>query len=117
MLTLHLTPIFKARGIEKPYAFLVKAGFSPHIANNLSQNKSIVLNLNHLEKLCRIFCCEPNDLFLWEQDKKYPVGDNHPLQKLSMQETVKRSAQEILANMPLQQLKELTKSLDTKTRL
>ena len=62
MLSLNLIPIFKARAIEKPYSFLVKAGLSPHSATNILNNKTHVFRLDHIELLCRVLICEPNDL-------------------------------------------------------
>lgn len=86
MLTLNLRPIFKARGIEKPYTFLVKAGLSPHSANYILNGKPKVLRLNHIELLCDLLSCEPNDLLMWTPniDKAYPA--NYPLKNL--QQTV-----------------------------
>jgi DNA-binding Xre family transcriptional regulator len=69
MLSLNLIPIFKARAIEKPYSFLVKAGLSPHSATNILNNKTHVFRLDHIELLCRVLVCEPNDLLVWNPDK------------------------------------------------
>lgn len=82
MLRLNLTGIFKARGITRPYSFLIKAGFTHNVATRLAHNKSGSLQLNFIETLCLILNCEPNDLFYWEPDAKVAVGENHSLNKL-----------------------------------
>lgn len=51
MLSLNLNQIFKARGIERPYTFLVKAGFTPHSANALLNSKTKTFRLDHIENI------------------------------------------------------------------
>lgn len=110
MLTLNLTPIFKARGILKPYTFLVKAGLSPHSANSIINSKTRVFRLDHIELFCNIFTCEPNDLLVWIPDKGQQYAENNPLLKLK-QDDINQNLQETLASMPFKQLKEITKSI------
>lgn len=108
MLSLNLAPIFKERGIEKPYSFLIKAGFSPHTAIRLSGNKASMLSVAHIATLCIILVCEPNDLFQWTPDDKHPLNEDHPLTKLERQETGK-NLREIISTMSLKQLQEMAK--------
>jgi len=70
------------RGIEKPYTFLVKAGLSPNTATSILNHNTRSFRLDHIELLCDVLVCEPNDLLAWtpEDDKIYP--DNYPLVKL-----------------------------------
>lgn len=82
MLKLDLTSIFKARNIAKPYSYLVKAGFSPNIASRLANNHVDSMQFRHIELLCFILNCEPNDLFSWTPDTKVTVSENHSLNKL-----------------------------------
>src|SRR5882757_1637380 len=105
MLSFNLTPIFKIRGITRPFNFLVKAGLSRHTATRLVNNQPSVLRLDHVEFLCRILICEPNDLLLWipEKDQQYAAG--HPLFKLR-EPMPGNNWQEIFAAMPLKQLTE-----------
>ena len=108
MLTLNLTPIFKARGIQRPFSFLVKAGISPHVANNIIQSSTRVFRLDHIELLCNILVCEPNDLLAWAPDKTKIYLADHPLNKLKAQ-PVDDSWQQTLAAMPFKKLKEVIK--------
>lgn len=116
MLSFNLNPIFKARGIEKPYSFLVKAGLSPHTAYSLLKKETRIFRLDHVEFLCRVLNCEPHDLLMWhpEQDVEYPA--NYPLKFLKPQEDLSDTLKSTLSNLPFKELKKVTKSfLDTQS--
>ncbi|MFA6925287.1 MAG: helix-turn-helix transcriptional regulator [Bacteroidales bacterium] len=110
MLILNLTPIFKMRGIEKPYTFLVKAGLSPHSATSILNNNIRSFRLDHIELLCDILVCEPNDLLEWKPDKGKKYSDNNPLLKLKQQPTDNKW-QETFSTMSFKELKEVTKTI------
>jgi hypothetical protein len=110
MLSLHLAPIFKARGITKPYSFLVKAGFTPFTATNIINYNSRVFRLDHIEMLCNILVCEPNDLLLFTPDKGRQYAPNNPLLKLAGDES-NSNWPNTLATMPFKELKEATKNI------
>ena len=110
MLTLDLTNIFNAKGIDKPFPFLTKAGFSYHTTHNLLNSKSRIFRLDHIEKLCEVLICEPNDLLSWTPDKNKIMADQHPLHKLKKDKTVK-NLKETLANLSYKEIEELTKRL------
>lgn len=118
MLSLHLRPIFSAKGIEKPYSFLVKNGFTSHAANNLLNSKTRVFRLDHIELLCEVLLCEPNDLLAWKPDSSKIIAPNNPLHKLIVNEENKTDLKNTLFTLPYQQLKEisnkLTKEIDHK---
>jgi DNA-binding Xre family transcriptional regulator len=111
MLTLNISPIFRARGIERPYTFLVKAGFTPHSANVLLNSKTKVFRLDHIEKLCVILKCEPNDLLAWYPDKNEIIADDHPLTMLKHGESPTIDLKKTLLNMPYSELKSLSSKL------
>ena len=111
MLSLNLSPIFKARGIERPFTYLVKAGMSPHSANTVLNSSSKSFRLDHIELLCRTLVCEPNDLLLWTPDKNMHYANDHPLHKLEQQETTSEM-KETFATIPYKQLKEITKQIN-----
>jgi len=113
MLSLNLTPIFKARGIEKPYTFLVKAGFSHYTASTIINSKPKALRLGHIELLCTALLCEPNDLFLWTPDKNKVYAENFPLLKFKTSGSA-NNWKETLAHMPFNELKEATKHITDK---
>ena len=114
MLTLNLTPIFKARGIDKPYSFLVKAGLTAHSATNILNSQTRIFRLDHVELLCKVLVCEPNDLLLWTPNSGEKFEPNFPLSKLIQVETGLNNWKETLATMPFKELKEVTKAIITK---
>lgn len=111
MLQLNLKPIFKARGIDRAYTFMVKAGLTPHSANMILNSKSKVFKLEHIELLCKSLNCEPNDLLLWTPDKNSPVAENHPLHNLSNKAGSASDSISTLRDLPYKQLKEITQKL------
>lgn len=113
MLTLNLTPIFKARGIEKPYTFLVKSGFTSHSANQIINSKTRVFRLDHIELLCEVLNCEPNDLLLWKPEKDKVYSENNPLKKLQSDEATENII-ETLSKLTYKELIEKSKDLNNK---
>lgn len=111
MLSYNLHPIFSARGIEKPFSFLVKSGFTPHSAHNILNNKTHTLRLDHVELLCEILFCEPNDLLLWTPSKNKIIHENNPLNKLRNNGESKPNLKTVLDALPYNKLKELSNQL------
>ncbi len=109
MLRLNLQPIFNARGIDKPYTFLVKAGFAPHSATVILNSNLREIKLNYIEVLCESLNCEPNDLFLWVPDKGKMMNDKHPLYNLRNQSSDEDTF--TMRDLPYKQLKELSSKL------
>jgi DNA-binding Xre family transcriptional regulator len=106
MLTIHLDPIFKARGIDNPYYFLTQEGFTPQTAKKLVAGTSPTLKMKHIEMLCTALYCTPNELFLYRSDKKNKLSANHPLKTLTG-EGLDFKLKETLTQLPLSQLKEV----------
>ena len=110
MLIYNLTPIFKARGIHNPHAYLVKNGFSSHSAHNIASHQTRIFRLEHIEKLCKILICEPNDLLSWLPEKNEIIAESHPLHKLKVEKS-EASIHEELSSMSYKELKEITKKI------
>lgn len=68
MITLNIARIAAIKGVQQPYTFLVKHGFTPQMTKSLLSGRSKRLHFGHLEKLCRLFRCEPYDLFDYRPD-------------------------------------------------
>jgi DNA-binding Xre family transcriptional regulator len=113
MLSFNLKPVFQARGIERPYTFLVKAGVAPHTATRILNSNSRVMRLDHVELICRILLCEPNDLLVWTPQSGQIYPPDHPLNNLKNQSS-DGNLQEIIASMPYGQLKEIAKTIIVK---
>jgi DNA-binding Xre family transcriptional regulator len=110
MLGFNIKPIFQARGIERPYTFLVKAGLSPHSANSILNSTTRTIRLDHVELLCRVLVCEPNDLLFWIPNSGENLSDNHPLNKLKQVEAA-IDLKQTIENMPYRELKEATRTI------
>jgi DNA-binding Xre family transcriptional regulator len=87
MLSLNLQPIFKARGIDKPFSYLTSAGFPSYTAHNLLNAKTVTFRLSHIDKLCSLLNCTPNDLLVWTPNRNQKLADTHPITRLKKQNT------------------------------
>jgi DNA-binding Xre family transcriptional regulator len=108
MLTLNLKPIFKARGIEKPYSYLVSAGFPSYTAHNLLNAKTVTFRLSHIDKLCTLLNCTPNDLLVWTPNRNEKFANDHPVTRLKNQNT-DLNWQDTIKTIPFDQLSEIVK--------
>ena len=106
MLTFNFSRIFKARGIDKPFSYLVKLGYSDNFATRIVNNRMQRLNLTDVEKLCELFQCTPNDLLEWIPENKDKTNDKHPLVSIKRSDKVVQLTQ-ILNSVPLDKLSEI----------
>lgn len=105
MLYFNIKRVLALRGIEKPYAFLVKNGFASQTATNLSNNQIGHIKPSQIEKLCLLLNCTPNDLFDWRPDANSSVSENHALRTLIKEKIP--SFSEMVKDMPVEKLGEL----------
>lgn len=110
MLNLNLNRILKARGIDTPYKFLVRNGFVPFTAHKYKNGKVEHMRLDHIEKLCILLNCTPNDIFEWVPDDLLDDRPDHPLQKIRKREK-KLEINKLLSKMSMAQLEEVEKLL------
>lgn len=110
MLQLNLQRIFTARGIDQPYKFLVKNGFVPFTAHKYKNDKVEQIRLDHIERLCTVLNCTPNDLFEWQPDTLLDDRADHPLQKIRRRDK-KIEITKMLNNVSLEKLEEIEKLL------
>ena len=111
MLFLNVIEICKTRQIERPYSLLVKAGISHHAASDIVNGYSRAIRLDHIEKLCEILHCEPNDLFAYKPESNNKLAETHPLNKLIPKNT-DFNWQQTLKTMPLDKLKEVAEFIN-----
>jgi len=113
MLTYNFDRVFKARGIDKPFAHLQKAGFSDSLASRLKKNKIARLNLSSIERLCLLLRCTPNDLMEWVPDKSSNVAADHPMHKIIKSEKIV-DITKTLNSVPLERLGEIEELIKNK---
>lgn len=103
MLNFNFTRIFKARGIDKPFSYLRKAGYSDNFATRVINNRMEKLNLKDVERICTILQCTPNDLLDWVPSGKDANNEKHPLISLKRSDKVVVLTQ-LLSSIPLNKL-------------
>ena len=106
MMQLNLQRIFKARGISQPYKFLVQNGFVPFTAHKYKNSKVEHIRLDHIEKLCVILNCTPNDILEWMPDDLLDDTPTHPLQKIRVRNK-KPDLNKLLSKYSLEKLEEI----------
>jgi DNA-binding Xre family transcriptional regulator len=106
MLTFNIKAIFEARGIERPFTLLVKAGIQPNAAHNLLSAQIVSMRLSHMEKICTILNCTPNDLLVWTPNKNETIPKTHPLASLK-KKNIDLNWRDTIENIPLNQLQQI----------
>jgi DNA-binding Xre family transcriptional regulator len=113
MLTLHLGPIFTARDIDSPYSFLKRNGFSSQMVRTLLSGERTNISLKHVERLCELLWCEPNDLLLWQPASDEEIPEEHPLHPLLKKDWGRAvNARKLLAKVPLKKLQGVAEQLN-----
>ena len=110
MLHLNLKRIFKARGIEQPYKFLAQNGFVPFTAHKYKNGKVEHMRLDHMERLCILLNCTPNDIFDWIPNDLLDDHPDHPLQRIRRKEK-KTDISKLLSKMSLEKLEEIERMI------
>lgn len=106
MLRLDLQGMMRRREIQNPYRFLVQNGFNYHTAGRLLHNERDSIPYKHLEKLCLLFQCTPNDLLVWQKPKDVLVSGDHPLHQLKPKKNEVNILKK-LEQLPLDKLEEV----------
>ncbi len=84
----------------------MKAGGTPHSANNLLNNKIRNIRFDHLEKICILLNCTPNDLMAWQENAHTILHNNHPLKQMQ-HKPEEDNLYHTLRGLPLQELKHI----------
>lgn len=106
MIKFNFGRIFNARGISKPYSFLLKAGFSNGFAYKVSNDRVKNIRNKELEKLCLLLVCTPEDFMEWEPDKGVNVDKDHPLYELQKTDDI-FDITKSLRSVPMDRLEEI----------
>ena len=105
MLEFSIEKVCRARGIEKPYKFLIKNGFLPATATKLSKGNVEYLRLEYIERICTLLNCSPNDLFEWTPELSVDDNENHPLYVIRKSEKI--DLVQTIKSLPMNKLKEI----------
>lgn len=115
MLKLNAKPIFAARGIVKPNAFLRSNGFTANTASDIVVGKVKVLNLKRLEVLCLLLNCTPHDLLEWAPDANITETKKFELSNLIKEKKVVVLSEE-LRGLPLNKIDEIHRFIEEKKK-
>ncbi|MBN2638421.1 MAG: helix-turn-helix transcriptional regulator [Bacteroidales bacterium] len=111
MLHYNFDRIFKARGIEKPFVFLINAGISRQFASKIYNNKVKRLNFDVMERLCVLLNCTPNDFTEWIPEKNTSVPADHALRMLEKSDKAIDFTQKLNA-IPLGKMEDISNLID-----
>ena len=78
-IVLQLGPVFAARNIIHPMAYLIKIGINSGTASKMLRGDAVQLNFRQLTALCLNLNCTPNDLFAL---REMQLPEHHALQTI-----------------------------------
>lgn len=113
MINYNFDRIFKAKGINKPFAFLKSAGFSDNLASKIKNNNVARLNMSSLERLCVALFCTPNDLMEWIPENNQTVDSKHPMNIIRKPE-IEIDLAKTISSIPIGKLGEIEKMIREK---
>ena len=102
MLFFNFKRIIKARGISKPFRYLLDQGFSVSFSTSMINNRTMRMDLETLEKLCVVSNCTPNELLEWVPDDPESDTPNHPLAPLKR--TKVNQLNQLISKIPIDKL-------------
>jgi|GEM_PF-249537 len=112
MLIFNPRRMFALRGIERPNYLLRRNGFAPMPASRLLAGAADgSVKIKHIETLCKLLNCTPNDLFEYRQGRDEVIADNHPLKTLAPRD-VPPSIVELIKDIPTEKLADLHSKID-----
>ncbi len=119
MLQFNFKKIFVARGIEKPFTYLVKKGFSTRAATTISNSEMRSMRLDMLEKVLITLNCTPNDVIEWypTEDELSTLDQKHSLFEIrGKDEKIKIRLTKMINEIPLDKLEEIEQFIQAKKK-
>lgn len=84
MITLNIQNLCRLRGVVHPHKALMQAGISQKLATEYLKGQKSTIVLAHIEILCTLLNCRPDNLFAWQPDNPAADQPNHPLQPIRL---------------------------------
>jgi DNA-binding Xre family transcriptional regulator len=103
---LHLDPVFAARNIIHPTAYLIKIGINSATASKMLRGDAVQLNFRQLTTLCLNLNCTPNDLLAL---REMQLPEHHALKTIRplVPDQALISVNEWLAGKTVEEVQEL----------
>lgn len=113
-LVLHvdILRLCRIKGVDEPYSFLTRHGFTDHTAKQYKNGRVQRPDLRDLLKLCRIFACSLQDLFRVDLPKGKSLPADDPLAVL-VRPSEEPDLHKLLRDMPLDQVRKIAQGLVT----
>jgi DNA-binding Xre family transcriptional regulator len=95
----------KLRGFESPYKTLINLGFAAATVNNMLGETATRIRFDHLERICHLLNCTPNDLFEWIP----PEGMANPQERslIKLKREHEEDMRKLLYNIPIEKFDEI----------
>lgn len=110
MLIFNALRVLQMRGIERPYSYLRRHGFTHSTAGNIINNRVFRFNIEHLEQLCLLLNCVPSDLFEWRDEADKSIQETHAINQLKRGEQPHISR--LAKDLPVEKLGKLTQMIE-----
>jgi DNA-binding Xre family transcriptional regulator len=95
------------RGIDRVFNFLNRNGFSRTTASQIAEGSLRSVKVAHIEKICRLLNCTPNDLFEWKHDAQDDLPAEHALKSLDKEDLKPVNVRALLKDIPVEKLPEI----------
>jgi len=105
MLKFNPRRVFALRGIDNALTFMMNNGFTRSTASTILNMNTSAAKQQHVERLCVLLSCTPNDLYEWKPDSRVLITKDHPLQSLTRIHF--KDPLEFLKEIPLERLNAL----------
>lgn len=86
MIRLRIPQLAKEKGIKHAHKAMVKGGISSAVAHDYLREGKERIVINHIEILCLVFRCTPNDLIECVPDKPAVADLTQPIYSLGPRE-------------------------------
>ena len=110
MLQLNIKNMLASKGIDKPYAWLVRLKISHNMAHKLIAGKQQHLPIKVLTRICEAAWCSPSDLFSYERTPGIFMPEHHPLEALKPRPPITLGPK--LRKLSPEKLQRLSKMID-----
>lgn len=111
MLSINPARVLHLRNIAKPFAYLRKNGFNHHTTYLLLKGSLSSVKLEHIQQLCHLLNCSPQDLLAYTPDADAPDAAKDTLAPLIRQNTPLADLNTFFQEMPLDRIETFTKEI------
>ena len=103
MIRLRIKALMETKGVRYPNKALIALGISARVAGKYLSGKKQTLALKHIDRICLLLRCQPNDLLEWVPDDPTQNDPTQPLQALKPKERF--NVNEVLKKMTPEEIR------------